>query len=145
MEKSQLGSEEECDAYWNTAEKSLRKLNDGLQREFQNAHRLILDGTHCYRKRLFIDKDWCNITDEVPPTIHGSAKIPSTKWGFCSSSCKVEYMQVCIICRNFRKINFQKIFVTMSVFHHHCSLFFSGQRKLSSLRNGVTNYKKNVR
>ena len=93
--KSNLGSEDICDAYWNAAEKSLTKLKDiVLQREFRKAHRIIVDGTECYRKKLFKDKGWCKITDEVPPSSHSVAEKPSTKWGFCSSSCKVEFMLV---------------------------------------------------
>ena len=100
--KSQLGSVDKCEKYWNAAERlMLKKIKDSvLQREFRKAHRIIVDETHCYRKDLFKDKGWCKITDEVPPVIKGpswAAARPSTKWGFCSSSCNVEYMMVFLL------------------------------------------------
>ena len=71
------------------------KLIDSvLQREFKKAHRIIVDGKHCYRPELFRDKGWCKVTDEVEPYTAGNPKKLSTKWGFCSSSCKVEFMMV---------------------------------------------------
>ena len=98
---SQLGSVDKCEKYWNAAERlMLKKLKDSvLQREFRKAHRIIVDETHCYRKDLFKDKGWCKITDEVPPIVPGKAARPSTKWGFCSTSCNVEYMMVCLLNR----------------------------------------------
>ena len=71
------------------------KLIDSvLQREFKKAHRIIVDGKHCYRPELFRDKGWCKVIDEVEPYRYGNPKKHSTKWGFCSSSCKVEFMMV---------------------------------------------------
>ena len=73
----------------------LTKLKDSaLQREFRKAHKIIVDGKHCFRPELFRDKGWCKITDEFPPASPGTAARQSTKWGFCSSSCKVEFMKV---------------------------------------------------
>ena len=85
------------------------KLIDSvLQREFKKAHRIIVDGKHCYRPELFRDKGWCKIIDESPPISPIPIPIPprphrprparpSTKWGFCSSSCKVKFMKVCML------------------------------------------------
>ena len=94
--KSKLGSFDECKVYWDAADQiMLRKIDDSvLQREFRKAHRIIVGEKYCYRKDLFENKGWCKITDEVPPASPGTAKTPSTKWGFCSSSCKVEFMKV---------------------------------------------------
>ena len=73
----------------------LRKMDDYvLQRVFNKAHRIVVGESHCYRKDLFRNKGWCKITDEVAPASPGTAAKPSTTWGFCSSSCKVEYMKV---------------------------------------------------
>ena len=94
--KSKLGSMDKCNVYWNAAHRlMLRKMGDSvLQRVFNKAHRIVVDETHCYRKDLLRNKGWCKITDEVAPASPGTAAKPSTKWGFCSSSCKVEYMKV---------------------------------------------------
>ena len=94
--KSKLGSMEKCNVYWNAADRlMLRKMDDSvLQRVFNKAHRIVVGETHCYRKDLFRNKGWCKITDEVAPASPGTAAKPSTTWGFCSSSCKVEYMKV---------------------------------------------------
>ena len=93
---STLAEEDKCNAYWKAATKiMLTKIKDiALQREFKKAHRIIVDGKHCYRPDLFKDKGWCKITDEVPPHQSGKPTNPSTKWGFCSSSCKIEFMKV---------------------------------------------------
>ena len=94
--KSKLGSMDKCNVYWNAADRlMLRKMDDSvLQRVFNKAHRIVVGETHCYRKDLFRNKGWCKITDEVAPASPGTAAKPSTTWGFCSSSCKVEYMKV---------------------------------------------------
>ena len=97
--KSNLGSEEKCNVYWNAADKlmlrKMEKMDDFfLQRVFGKAHRIVVDETHCYRKDLFRNKGWCKITDEVAPVSPGTAANPSTKWGFCSSSCNIEFMKV---------------------------------------------------
>ena len=97
--KSKLGSLDKCNVYWNAADTlMLKKMgerkNFAIQREFNKAHRIVVGETHCFRKDLFRNKGWCKITDEVAPASPGKASKPSTKWGFCSSSCKVEFMKV---------------------------------------------------
>ena len=95
-DKSKLGLKAKCNVYWDAAEKIILKKIKGapLRREFEKAHRIVVGETHCYRKDLFENKGWCKITDEVAPASPGTAAKASTKWGFCSSSCKVEFMKV---------------------------------------------------
>ena len=66
-----------------------KSIDIALKREFKKAHKIVVDGQHCFRPELFKDKGWCKIIDELPPVGR-----ESTKWGFCSSSCKVEFMKV---------------------------------------------------
>ena len=93
---SQLGEEDKCNAYWKAATKIMltKSIDIVFKREFKKAHKIVVDGQHCFRPALFKDKGWCKITDELPPTPQGLAARESTKWGFCSSSCKVEFMKV---------------------------------------------------
>ena len=62
------------------------KLGDGdsaLQRELRAAHEIkILNGRHCYKPELWRRKGWSKLADD------------RKKWGFCSSSCKVQFMKV---------------------------------------------------
>ena len=101
--KSQLGEEDECKEYWKAADRlMLTKLEDRvLQEEFMEAHKIIVDGKHCFRQEIFQDKGWCKITKESPPfRPHIGPPVPtepSKKWGFCSSSCRVDYMKVNIL------------------------------------------------
>ena len=102
--KSQLGEEHECKEYWKAADRlMLTKLEDRvLQEEFMKAHKIIVDGKHCFRQELFQNKGWCKITKEAPPlrplpAYHPIGAEPSKKWGFCSSSCRVDYMKVNIL------------------------------------------------
>ena len=89
---SQLGEEDKCNAYWKAATNIMltKSIDIALKREFKKAHKIVVDGQHCFRPELFKDKGWCKITDEFPPP----PARESTKWGFCSSSCKVEFMKV---------------------------------------------------
>ena len=83
-----LGDEEDCELYWDAAYDIIRKSDDkALLNELEKTHRIKVKGRHCYRPKLFRDKGWCQI---VEPS---GSKIKNT-WGFCSSSCKVEYMKV---------------------------------------------------
>ena len=87
--RSSLGEEDQCNAYWKASQKiMLTKLEDAaIQRAFKAADRLIVKDLDiaCYRPELFKNKGWC----KLPRTDPG-------KWGFCSSSCKINYMKVLI-------------------------------------------------
>ena len=81
-----LGEEEECKGYWKEAERVMywKSEEEVLQREFRAAHKIKisdLDVT-CYRPELFANQGWCKLVSD------------DRKWGFCSSGCKVDYMQV---------------------------------------------------
>ena len=87
---TKLGDEEDCKWYWEFAVPvALRVLEKkGLPlNQLEKTHRVKVNGRFCYRPNLFSDKGWCQI---VNPS---RFKYKNT-WGFCSSSCKVEYMKV---------------------------------------------------
>ena len=81
-----MGTEGECNAYWDAANRvMLEKLEDSvLQEEFNEAARIKIDGKYCYKPELYRNKGWCKLADYK-------------NWGFCSSSCTVEFMKVWII------------------------------------------------
>ena len=79
---NQLGKEDECNAYWKAANDVMFPKSDiVLQREFKAAHRILVNGKYCYKSELWKSKGWCKLADNM-------------KWGFCSSSCKIQFMKV---------------------------------------------------
>ena len=86
--KSELGDEEKCKIYWNAAHDLVGKTLDSNL--LMSTHRIMVDGKYCYRPDLFKNKGWCKLAD--PNTIQ--YKLFGRTWGFCSSSCKVEFMKV---------------------------------------------------
>ena len=80
--QNELGKEDECNAYWSEAERVMaQKFDNVLKREFQAAHRILINGKYCYKSELWKSKGWCKLADNM-------------KWGFCSSSCKIQFMKV---------------------------------------------------
>ena len=80
-----LGEEEECNRYWREAERVMNMFQKWrLYREFKAAYQIKISelGVTCYRPELFANQGWCKLASD------------ERKWGFCSSSCKVDYMQV---------------------------------------------------
>ena len=85
-----LGEEDECKGYWKDAERVLwmfPNLNFNLQKEFKAARKIKISDQSlllktCYRPELFANMGWCKLASD------------KRKWGFCSSGCKVDYMQV---------------------------------------------------
>ena len=83
-----LGDEEDCKQYWDAAYYIIKKSGEiALLNELEKTHKIKVKGRDCYRPKLFRNKGWCQIVN--PPGF----KYKNT-WGFCSSSCKVEYMKV---------------------------------------------------
>ena len=87
---TKLGDEEDCDTYWTYFADNILKNKLKLSGKLlEKTRRLKVKGKYCYRPDLFRNKGWCQIVDP------SGSKIKNT-WGFCSSSCKVEYMKVYI-------------------------------------------------
>ena len=80
-----LGEEDECKGYWNEAKRVMNMFQKWrLYKEFKTSYKIKisdLDVT-CYRPELFANKGWCKLASD------------NKKWGFCSSSCRVDYMKV---------------------------------------------------
>ena len=79
---NQLGKEDECNAYWKAANDVMFPDADGvLQREFKAGRRIKVNGKYCYKSELWRNKGWCKLADY-------------RKWGFCSSSCNLQFIKV---------------------------------------------------
>ena len=90
---NKLGKEDECNAYWRAAtdvmfpdSKRVQRDFPDLQREFKAAHRIKVNGKYCYRSELWRNKGWCKLADY-------------RKWGFCSSSCNLQFIKVTKVIR----------------------------------------------
>ena len=80
--QNELGKEDECNAYWKAANDVMFPKSDiVLQREFKAAHRIQVNGKYCYKSELWRNKGWCKLADY-------------RKWGFCSSSCNLQFIKV---------------------------------------------------
>ena len=57
----------------------------------ESAYRIRVDGKYCYKESLFSTKGWCilaPIDRRYPDPTDGK------EWGFCTSSCDLEFITV---------------------------------------------------
>ena len=83
--KSPLGKEDECNAYWDAANKIMSEkensMSERMSREFRAANRIKVGAKYCYKPELWRNKGWCKLAENM-------------KWGFCSSSCNLQFIKV---------------------------------------------------
>ena len=86
----------DCEKLW---EKANRKISehreDENKPEFKPVYRLKKNGKYCYNPELFKKKGWCLIVD---------SNVKNPNWGFCSTSCNIEFMKVTQCCIQDTKI-----------------------------------------
>ena len=85
-----LMGEAECKQLWEKANKKMSEhREDKNKQEFKPVYRLKKNGKYCYNPELFEKKGWCLIVD---------SNVKNPNWGFCSTSCNIEFMKVTQYC-----------------------------------------------
>ena len=97
MKDYTLLDQAECRPLWEKAKKKIVEKNTDILEDSEAIHRLQTTGLngqkkYCYKPELFVKKGWCILAKSSP----GSTSIHDNKqkWGFCSTSCNIEFMKV---------------------------------------------------
>ena len=88
---SELEDKEICENYWAEAEAHLETATVEIpgREQFMEAQILNVDGKMCYKDALFETNGWC----EIALSDLGKSQFYTKRWGFCSTSCNVDFMK----------------------------------------------------
>ena len=96
MKDDRLLEEAECKKLW---EKANEKISEQIEQNIdmmkdksETIYRLKKNGKYCYKSELFLEKGWCRLAKSNPDSTRINRDEP--KWGFCSTSCNIEFMKV---------------------------------------------------
>ena len=92
FDTANLWNEQECNKYWEKANQVMNNQYKPEGKEFKTAHRIKISGKYCYKPDLFTTKGWCDVA-HTPKTRDQNTR----KWGYCSTSCRILFMQVTYI------------------------------------------------